>query len=434
MSNPKVNVVGAGLAGVEAAYKLADEGVDVTLYEMKPKKFSPAHKDPNFAELVCSNSLKSKLSYTAGGMLKEEMRLLHSVVLEAALNCEVKAGNALAVDREAFARIVTQKVLTHPKIKVVRGEVTKIPNGVCVIATGPLTSNALAEDISKRAGCENLFFYDAAAPIVYFSSICKDKAFFGSRYGKGDPDYLNCPLNEEEYISFYNELINGKRAKLHDVDKIAVYEGCMPIEELAKRGKDALRYGPLKPVGLNRNNERNYAVLQLRKETNEGLLYNMVGFQTNLTYPEQQRIFSLIPALKDAQYARFGVMHRNTFLNSPVVLDRFLRLKTDEDVFFAGQITGVEGYMESAACGIAVAVFLLNLLNGNDNFEFPADSMIGALIHYILDRSIKNFQPMGANMGILPPLGERVRDKRLRYERLAQRGVLAIKQLKGVGL
>lgn len=421
----KITVIGGGLAGCEAAFAAANRGVKVELLEMKPKKKTPAHKSDNLAELVCSNSLKAARPDSAAGLLKEEMRRLGSVCLPAADKSAVAAGGALAVDRDIFSRLVTEKIKNHPNITVKEECVTQIPaNGITVIATGPLTDSALAEDIGKLSGSGNLSFYDAAAPIVTAESIDMEKAFFASRYGKGTDDYINCPMNKEEYTAFYNELVTAETAPLHEFDRpLKVYEGCMPVEVLAKRGEDSIRFGPLKPVGLKdpRTGHRPWAAVQLRRENSAGTLYNLVGFQTNLKFPEQKRVFSLIPGLENAEFVRYGVMHRNTFINSPELLAPELSLKSNGNIFFAGQLSGVEGYMESAASGIVAGINAAAKLKGEKPLILPGFTMIGALLHYICDGSVTDFQPMGANFGILPPLDTHIRDKRERYAALAKR-------------
>ena len=422
-----ISVIGAGLAGCEAAWQLAKFGHRVTLYEMKPKKFSAAHRSKNFAELVCSNSLKARRLGSAAGMLKEEMRLFGSLILECGEKFSVEAGGALAVDRELFSAQVTRRVCESEKIKVVNEEIVEIPHGKVIIATGPLTSEPLSRKISDLVGKNQLYFYDAAAPIVLADSIDMTKAFFASRYNRGGADYINCPMDEKQYENFYSQLVEGDCAKLHECDKLKVYEGCMPIEEMAKRGRDTIRFGPLKPVGIfhPKTGEKYYAVLQLRKENAEGTMYNMVGFQTNLKFGEQKRVFSLIPGLENAEFLRYGVMHRNTFINSPVLLDDRLRLKKFPNVRFAGQITGVEGYMESAASGIVAGRFLANELAKNEEgFVLPKTTMIGSLIEYITKSNSNDFQPMGANMGLVPELEAKIKDKKQRYEALARRGLL----------
>lgn len=429
--NLEVKVIGAGLAGCEAAWQLAKRGIKVTLFEMKPKKFSPAHKYKGFAELVCSNSLKAERIESAAGMLKEEMRRLGSLVVECAYKCKVSAGGALAVDRERFSDLITEKISSCENITVVEEELTDIPDGNVIIATGPLTSEGLAESIREVCG-EYLYFHDAAAPIVTFESLNKDKVFFASRYDRGEADYINCPMEKDEYLNFYNELINAESAELHEFEKehfgkdnFKVYEGCMPVEVLAKRGEDTMRFGPLKPVGITdpKTGKRPYAVVQLRAENSQGSLYNMVGFQTNLKFGEQKRVFSLIPGLENAEFVRYGVMHRNTFINSPKLLTSHFNMREREELFFAGQITGVEGYIESAASGIMAGINMAQRLTGKDMITLPKTSMIGALSRYISDETVEKFQPMGCNMGILPPLEDRIRDKKLRYKAVAERGL-----------
>ena len=426
-----INVIGAGLAGCEAAMKIANRGIAVRLFEMKPQKRTPAHHSDLFGELVCSNSLKAMRVESAAGLLKEEMRRLGSFLMQCADRCQVPAGGALAVDREQFASLVTEGIRQHPLITVVHGEVTDIPDdAVTVIATGPLTSDALAKKIEERFG-DSLSFFDAAAPIVTAESIDMDYAFTASRYDRGgDDDYINCPMNKEEYEVFYHALVNAERAPLHDFDvsNPKVYEGCMPVEVLAQRGEGTLRFGPMKPVGLidPRTGHRAWALLQLRKENAAGTMYNLVGFQTNLKFPEQKRVFSLIPALHRAEFVRYGVMHRNTFLCSPKVLRADFSVKENSKLFFAGQITGVEGYMESAASGIMAGMNAARLLEGKETLVLPPDTMTGALARYIADPSVKKFQPMGANFGVLPELANRPRDKRLRAAAYAARALASL--------
>ena len=428
----KVKVVGAGLAGVEAAWALAERGIEVELFEMKPKKFSPAHHMATFAELVCSNSLKAKRLESAAGLLKEEMRLLGSLCMLCADECAVPAGGALAVDREKFSLLVTEKINAHPLITVINEEVTEIPSGNAIIAAGPLASESLSESISSLCGA-GLFFFDAAAPIVTKESIDDEFSFSASRYDRGgDDDYINCPMNKEEYEAFHEALINAESAELHSFDKRKdVYEGCMPIEVMASRGKDTIRFGPLKPVGLRdpKTGHRPWAVLQLRKENKNGTLYNLVGFQTNLKFPEQKRVFSMIPALHNAEFVRYGVMHRNTYIDSPRLLSGDFSFRTRKDLFFAGQITGVEGYMESAASGIMAGINTARRLDGKETLVLPEDTMIGALSRYISDESVVNFQPMGANFGVLPPIEPKIRDKKERYFALANRGIDSLKNI-----
>ena len=426
-----VTVIGAGLAGCEAAYWLAQHGVSVSLYEMKPKKYSPAHHYSGFAELVCSNSLKAARVESAAGLLKEEMRRMGSLTLESAAQCSVAAGGALAVDRTLFSDYITEKIKTHPNITVISKEVTEIPDGNCIIASGPLTSDALADAIGELVHKRRLSFYDAAAPIVTAESIDRSVAFAASRYDRGDDDYLNCPMNKEEYERFYEALISAESAPLHSFDRadgLKVYEGCMPVEVMAKRGADTIRFGPLKPVGLRdpRTGHRPWAVVQLRKENADGTLYNLVGFQTNLKFGEQKRVFSMIPGLEHAEFARYGVMHRNTFLDSPRLLHASFSFKERPGLYFAGQMTGVEGYMESAMSGIIAAKNMFRYLQGKPALTLPADTMCGALSRYISDETVTDFQPMGANMGILPPLSTLVRDKKERYRQLAERALASL--------
>ncbi|MGN0114207.1 MAG: methylenetetrahydrofolate--tRNA-(uracil(54)-C(5))-methyltransferase (FADH(2)-oxidizing) TrmFO [Acutalibacteraceae bacterium] len=423
-----VNVIGAGLAGCEAANTLANGGVHVTLYEQKPQKMSPAHHISGFAELVCSNSLKADRINSAGGLLKAEMRMLGSICLEAADISRVPAGGALAVNRDDFSDYITKKILSNPNITVKFGEVTAIPeNDITIIATGPLTEGAIAQQISELCG-DYLSFYDAAAPIVTADSVDMDYAFCMSRYDRGDEsDYVNCPMNKEQYEAFIDALTSAESAHQHDFDKAgkAVYEGCMPIEIMARRGADTVRFGPMKPVGLRdpKTGHRPWAVLQLRHENRDGTLYNMVGFQTSLKFGEQKRVFSMIPALHDAEFARYGVMHRNSFINSPKLLDNTFCMRNNPRIYFAGQITGVEGYMESAMSGIVAAKAVLRKLQGKPPMILPNTTMIGALTRYISDESVVDFQPMGANFGIIPPLPEHIRDKKLRYTALAERAL-----------
>lgn len=426
-----ITVIGAGLAGCEAAWQAANRGVKVDLYEMKPVKYSPAHKYSGFAELVCSNSLKASRLASAAGLLKEEMFSLGSLIVQCARKTSVAAGGALAVDREKFSDMITEKIKSHENITVHTGEITEIPKeGVVVIATGPLTSDGFAENIKKALGSEYLSFHDAAAPIVAFDSLDMDKVFFAARYDRGDDDYINCPMNQEEYEAFYNELVNAESVELKEFEKnMTVYEGCMPVEVMAKRGAGTLRFGPLKPVGLRdpRTGHRPWAVVQLRRENADGTLYNMVGFQTNLKFPEQKRVFSMIPGLENAQFMRYGVMHRNTFIDSPRLLDATNALRSDRRIFFAGQMTGVEGYIESAASGIVSGINAVNTVKNRELTVLPKDTMIGALLNYISDENVVNFQPMGSNMGILPPNPVRIKDKAKRYEAVAERALAKMK-------
>lgn len=431
-TNEPIHVVGAGLAGCEAAWTLAQAGLNVTLYEMKPQQYTPAHHYQGFAELICSNSLKAARIGSAAGMLKEEMRILGSLTMQAAQQTAVSAGGALAVDRERFSDYITEKIVSHPKITVIHRRVDEIPQGKTIIASGPLTEGHLAHSIRELCGAQYLSFFDAAAPIVTFESLDRDKVFFAARYGRGEADYINCPMDKEQYERFYEELIHAQSAELHEFEKqeFKVYEGCMPVEVMAKRGADTLRYGPLKPVGLTdpHTGRRPWAVVQLRSENQEGTLYNLVGFQTNLRFPEQKRVFSLIPGLEQAEFVRYGVMHRNTFLNSPKLLTSAFCMKQNPNLYFAGQMTGVEGYTESAASGILAAKNMVRSIQGKSPLLLPADCMLGALSRYISDETVTDFQPMGANMGILSPLPERIKDKTVRYEKIAQRGLESLKQ------
>lgn len=427
----KVIVIGAGLAGADCAYFLAERGVFVELWDMKPKKFSPAHTSANFGELVCSNSLKSNDVYgNACGLLKEEMRVLGSLVIEAADNNKVPAGAALAVDRQGFSDYITKKLKNHKNVTIVEKEAEDIPNGeYTVIATGPLTSEKLAEKISEKFG-GNLYFYDAAAPIVSKDSIDFDSAFIGDRYNKGDGDYVNCPLNKEEYENFVNALVTAEKALQKDFDKRDVFDGCMPVEIMAARGIDTLRFGMLKPVGLyDKFGKRPYAVLQLRKENAQGTAYNLVGCQTNLKFPEQKRVFSIIPALKNAEYLRYGVMHRNTFLNAPTLLNFDFSTKTNGNLYFAGQITGVEGYVESAASGLMAAINLYLKIINKQPWQWDLETVSGALAIHISSPN-SDFQPMNANYGILKPLEENIRDKALKKQKFAERSLQKIKNLR----
>ena len=434
-----INVIGAGLAGCEAAMQIAKRGYEVHLYEMKPKKKTPAHKSDLFGELVCSNSLKAKRLESAAGLLKEEMRVLGSFLMECADKCAVPAGGALAVDREIFAGLVTDGINAEPSIKVYSEELTEIPDdAITIVATGPLTSDGLAKDIEKHFG-GSLSFFDAAAPIVTAESVDMEYAFTASRYDRGgDDDYINCPMNKEEYENFYNELVSAERAPLHDFDvnNPKVYEGCMPVEVMAQRGEGTLRFGPMKPVGLvnPKTGHRPWAVLQLRKENSAGTMYNLVGFQTNLKFPEQKRVFSLIPALHKADFVRYGVMHRNTFICSPKILNSDFSVKENNRLFFAGQITGVEGYMESASAGIMAGINACRVLEGKSTLTLPNDTMIGALSLYISDPTVKRFQPMGANFGVLPELENRPRDKKERGAAYSQRALDSLnKYLRDIG-
>ncbi len=434
--NKIVNVYGAGLAGCEAAWQIAQRGVRVRLYEMKPHKYTPAHHSEGFAELVCSNSLRSDSVINAVGLLKEEMRRLGSLIMEAAENTKVPAGSALAVDRELFSSFITEKIKNHPLIEVIEGEMTSVnKDEITVIATGPLTSDAMAEYIENELGCSGLHFFDAAAPIVDFSSINMDVAFFASRYDKGDADYINCPMTKEQYDAFYNELIVAKEAEIKEFDreeqkkKLQVFEGCMPVEVMAKRGYDTLCYGPLKPVGLvdPRTNKESFAVVQLRKENKEGTMYNIVGFQTHLTFPEQRRVFRMIPGLENAEFLRYGIMHRNTYLNSPGLLKNDYSMIKYPNIFFAGQMTGVEGYIESAGSGLVAGMNAASRVLGDEGAIFPDTTMIGAMASYVQNGSMGKFVPMNANFGIIEPLGYRVKGgKTAKNEVISNRALEAI--------
>lgn len=428
-----VTVIGAGLAGSECAWQLAQRGVQVTLCEMKPVKMTPAHTTEFFAELCCSNSLRSDQLENAVGLLKEELRRLDSLIIRCADATRVPAGGALAVDRHGFARMVTEEIRNHPHITVVEGEVTEIPEGDVVIASGPLTSDALAEKIIALFGEGNtLNFFDAAAPLVSFESVDMDSAYFASRYDKGTPDYINCPMSEEEYKAFRQELTTAQEAEVHGFEDKRVFEGCMPVEVMARRGEDTLRFGPLKPKGLPdpKTGRDPYAVVQLRKDNADGSIYNLVGFQTHLKWPEQKRVFTMIPALHNAQFLRYGVMHRNTYLDSPRLLDRYYRLKTQPRIAFAGQMTGVEGYVESCASGFLVGVELARRLAGKTPIDFPQETAIGALGLYVSNPSVGVFQPMNINFGIIPPLDHRVKGKRNKNAELSQRSLTVIETLR----
>ncbi len=434
-SKPLVHIYGAGLAGCEAAWQAVKGGARVRLTEMKPKKYTPAHHAPELAELVCSNSLRSDQTTNAVGLLKEEMRRLGSLIMEAADATRVPAGSALAVDRKLFSGYITEKIKTCPDIELIEAEACEIDADTpCVIATGPLTSDAMAEYISGTLGCGSLHFFDAAAPIVDFSTVNTDIAYFASRYDKGDADYLNCPMTREQYEAFYEALIHAQEAELKEFDrnsqkKLKVFEGCMPVEVMARRGVDTLRYGPLKPVGLRdpRTGEEAYAVVQLRRENTEGSMYNLVGFQTHLTFPEQRRVFRMIPGLENAEFLRYGIMHRNTYLNSPGLLEATYAMRTRPQVLFAGQMTGVEGYVESAGSGLVAGINLARIAKGEAPAVFPEQTMIGAMAAYISRGGVGDFVPMNANFGILPSLGERVKGGKLaRYEKQAARALQAL--------
>ncbi len=446
-----ITIIGGGLAGCEAAYQIAKKGIKVKLYEMKPVKFTEAHSNENLAEIVCSNSFKSNLHTNACGLLKEELRYMDSLLIKIADETQVPAGQALAVDREMFSKRVTEEIEKNPLIEIIHEEVTNIEKmveeGIVIIATGPLTSKGMAEEISKITGEDKLYFYDAAAPILTKESIDFDIAFFGNRYDQEkqkdetiedwkkrlenqDASYINLPMNKEEYENFWQELVNAEIVTLHEFEKREIFEGCMPIEVMAKRGIDTLRYGPLKPVGFDdpRTGKRPYAIVQLRQDDTDGIIYNIVGFQTNLKYGEQKRVFSIIPGLENAEFVKYGVMHRNTYINSTKLLDNTYCLKKNENVFFAGQITGVEGYVESISSGMVSAINACQKYFGKEKIIFPETTMVGALAKYISTENDK-FQPMNANFGIVPELNEKIRDKKLKYGKLADRGIADLKKL-----
>ena len=446
-----ITIIGGGLAGCEAAYQIAKKGIKVELYEMKPVKFTEAHSNENLAEIVCSNSFKSNLHTNACGLLKEELRYMDSLLIKIADETKVPAGQALAVDREMFSKRVTEEIEKNPLIEIIHEEVTNIEKmveeGIVIIATGPLTSKEMAEEISKITGEDKLYFYDAAAPILTKESIDFDIAFFGNRYDQEkqkdetiedwkkrlenqDASYINLPMNKEEYENFWQELVNAEIVTLHEFEKREIFEGCMPIEVMAKRGIDTLRYGPLKPVGFDdpRTGKRPYAIVQLRQDDTDGIIYNIVGFQTNLKYGEQKRVFSIIPGLENAEFVKYGVMHRNTYINSSKLLDNTYCLKKNENVFFAGQITGVEGYVESISSGMVSAINACQKYFGKEKIIFPETTMVGALAKYISTENDK-FQPMNANFGIVPELNENIRDKKLKYGKLADRGIADLKKL-----
>ncbi len=429
----QINVFGAGLAGCEAAWQAAQQGVHVRLYEMKPHKKSPAHHADTFAELVCSNSLRSADVTNAAGLLKEELRRMGSLIMEACGATGVAAGGAVAVDRVLFSAYITDKIRNHPNIQVIEREMTEIPSDeITVVATGPLTSEGLAQTIGEMIGGRKLYFYDADAPIVDAESVDMEKAFFATRYDKGDPDYINCPMTEAEYKAFYNALITAEEAKLHDFETgegLKVFEGCMPVEVMAKRGEDTLRYGPMKPVGIKnpRTGEEYYAIVQLRKENAAGSMYNLVGFQTHLTFPEQRRVFRMIPGLENAEFLRYGVMHRNTFLCSPELLDGDYSFRNNKNIYFAGQMTGVEGYIESTASGFVAGINAALRVKGKEPYIFPEETMTGAMAWYVSHGEKMTFQPMNANFGIIPPLAQKVKGgKKFRNEAYANRALEAI--------
>ncbi len=428
-----VTVIGAGLAGSECAWQLAQRGVAVTLREMKPEKKTPAHVTDYFAELCCSNSLRGAGLENAVGLLKEELRRLNSLIMRCADATAVPAGGALAVDRDGFARMVTETIFSHPNITMIPGEVTSIPEGDVVIASGPLTSDPLADAIAEKlGGGTTLNFFDAAAPLVACDSVDMDSAYFASRYDKGTPDYINCPMTKEEYQAFWQALIAAEEAEVHGFEDKSVFEGCMPVEVMARRGEDTLRFGPLKPRGLidPKTGKEPYAVVQLRRDNADGSIYNLVGFQTHLKWPEQRRVFTMIPALRNAQFLRYGVMHRNTYLDSPRLLDRYYRLKAEPRIAFAGQMTGVEGYVESCASGFLAGVELARRLNGQTPIDFPAETAIGALGLYVSNGSVGDFQPMNINFGIIPPLDHRVKGKRNKNAELSQRSLEILEGIK----
>ena len=427
-----VNVVGAGLAGCEASYQLLIRGYKVNLYEMKPKMFSPAHKNPNFAELVCSNSLKSEEINTSSGLLKSELTKLGSLLISVAKKTKVPAGGALAVDREEFSKSVTEELKNFDNLNIINEEFTKIDvSKPTIIATGPLTSEALCNELKNLLGDEYLYFFDAIAPIVNFNSINFDIAYFADRYGKGNGDYINLPMNKEEYLKFYNELINAETVKLKDFENTKVFEGCMPVEVMAKRGIDTLRYGMLKPVGLinPRTNKEDYAVVQLRRETNNNDLFNIVGFQTNLTYPEQKRVFRLIPGLENAEFYRYGVMHRNTFINAPKNINKFYQLKKYPNIFVAGQLSGVEGYIESISSGLMCGINMANYLENKPLIHFSNKTIIGALSEYISTANENNFQPMNSNFGIVAKINDKFKNKKDKNTKIAELSLKTIDEI-----
>lgn len=432
MTTTSINVIGAGLAGSEAAWQIAKRGLKVRLYEMRPEKKTPAHHTQNFAELVCTNSLRANQLTNGAGLLKEEMRRLDSIIMEAADTHNVPAGGALAVDRETFSSAITEKLTNHPNVEVIREELTEIPEGLTVIATGPLTSDPLAQAIKRLTDDEGLYFYDAAAPIVEKPSLDMDKIYLKSRYDKGEAAYLNCPMTEEEFYNFYHELINAEMAELHDFEDQKFFEGCMPIEQMASRGEKTMLFGPLKPVGLEdpKTGKEPFAAVQLRQDNAAGNLYNLVGFQTHLKWGEQKRVFSMIPGLENAQFVRYGVMHRNTYLRSPEFLNATYQTKKRADLLFAGQMTGVEGYVESAASGLYAGINAALIAQGKEPVVFPEETMMGAMAHYITHASPKHFQPINANFGIIPRLEKRIREKRERNLALSQRALAVLEEFK----
>lgn len=431
----KIIVVGAGMAGSEAAWQAANRGIQVELYEMRPVKSTPAHKTDLFAELVCSNSLRGAGLENAVGVLKEEMRRLNSIIMEAADSTKVPAGGALAVDRLGFSQYITDKVSNHPNVTVIHKELEEIPvedDAVTIVASGPLTAGKLADSIGKLMGEEYLYFYDAAAPIVTLESVDMSKAWKASRYGKGEPAYINCPMTKEEYLRFWTELVNSEKAETHNFEKEIFFEGCMPVEEMASRGEDTLLFGPLKPVGLENPSDGRlpYAVVQLRQDNAEGTLYNIVGFQTHLKWPEQRRVFGMIPGLENAEFVRYGVMHRNTFINSPENMRPTMQYKGNDRLFFAGQMTGVEGYVESASSGLVAGINAARLCMGQEPIVFPAETAHGSLCHYITTAPAKHFQPMNVNFGIMSPIKEKIRDKKLKKQRIAERALAMLDSFK----
>lgn len=428
----KINVIGAGLAGSEAAWQAAEAGMAVNLYEMRPKKTTEAHHTNNFAELVCTNSLRGNNLTNAVGVLKEEMRRLNSVIISSADQTAVPAGGALAVDRDDFSELVTKRVKEHPLVTVIEEEITEIPEGITVIATGPLTSEPLSKAIQAFNGSEGFYFYDAAAPIIDKSTIDMDKVYLKSRYDKGEAAYLNCPMNEEEFYAFREALVNAEVAPLKEFEKEKFFEGCMPIEVMASRGPKTMLFGPMKPVGLEdpKTGKRPYAVIQLRQDNAAASLYNIVGFQTHLKWGEQKRVFRMIPGLEQAEFVRYGVMHRNSFMNSPELLQQTYQSRKRDDLFFAGQMTGVEGYVESAASGLVAGINAAKLAKGEEPIIFPQETTIGSMAYYITHAEGKHFQPMNANFGLLPELPERIKDKKSRYEALANRALTALEAAK----
>ncbi|MGE4282505.1 MAG: methylenetetrahydrofolate--tRNA-(uracil(54)-C(5))-methyltransferase (FADH(2)-oxidizing) TrmFO [Clostridia bacterium] len=427
-----VTIIGGGLAGCEAAWQLAKRNIKVRLYEMKPKRYSPAHHSDLLAELVCSNSLRSDQLENAVGLLKQEMRILGSLIMECADATRVPAGGALAVDRNRFSQMITEKIESSELIQVIHEEISSIPQDeYTIIASGPLTSEGLSTAINIFVGDDYLYFYDAAAPIVTYESINKDKVFSASRYGKGEADYINCPMTREEYDDFWNELVKAEIAESKCFEKEIVFEGCMPVETMAKRGEQTLLFGPLKPVGLidPKSGQEPYAVVQLRQDNSEGTLYNIVGFQTHLKWGEQKRVFSMIPGLEKAEFMRYGVMHRNTFINSPKLLNQVYQTQKSDKIFFAGQITGVEGYIESASSGLVAGINMARLIEGKEKIVFPKETAHGALSHYISDSDVRNFQPMNINFGLMTPLTERIRNKRERNLKIAEKAISIIKQM-----